>query len=200
MREMPIISTIGDACMVVSRWFGWADDLAGDQIVLPFEVPHAIETINHCFGRLWSDASGAHPGVDIFNAQDRLISPQRYEVTSDGIVPLIWENQGAWGCGFKPETGAQLWVTGDWPIDGCDRLTWSPTEDVIETALIFVMLSNSVWASADCEMDEQDERPDGADQLLWTFAPWEGFSGFWTNSNRTLIRMQGMAWGVTAHR
>jgi len=34
MTEAPIISTVDDACTIVSNWFGWKDDLAGGRIAL----------------------------------------------------------------------------------------------------------------------------------------------------------------------
>jgi len=195
MNEAPQISTVDEACTVISNWFDWKDDLAGSQIKLPFAVPQAIETVNRRLGRLWSRGE-----IGLFGSQDKLISPHRYQARPDGIVPMIWENQGVWGCGFKPEMSAQLWVTGDWPDDHSDTQAWRPTQDVVDTAVIFVMLANAMWASAKCEMDEEDEKPDEADRLLWTFAPWPEFSGFWTNNDRTLIRMQGSGWGLTARR
>jgi hypothetical protein len=168
----------------------------GSQITLPFAVPQAIETVNRRLGRLWLERGN----IGIFDSQDALVSPHRYQARPDGIVPMIWENQGVWGCGFKSEMSAQLWVTGDWPDSLSDTCAWRPTQDVVDTVVIFVMLANAIWASDDCEMDDEDQRPAEADRLLWTFAPWAGFSGFWTNSDRTLIRMQGSGWGVTVRR
>jgi hypothetical protein len=173
MNEVPqIISTVDEACTFISRWFGWKDNLAGPQITLPFTVPRAIETVNRRLGRLWLEDRQAHGEIDIFGSQDSLISPHQYQARPDGIVPMIWENQGIWGCGFKPEMGAQLWVTGDWPDDD----------------------------SGSRESDDEDEKPAGADRLLWTFAPWAGFRGFWTNNDQTLIRIQGLGWGVAARK
>jgi hypothetical protein len=96
--------------------------------------------------------------------------------------------------------GAQLWVTGDWPDDDSGSRAWRLTQNVVDTAVIFVMLANAIWASASCESDDEDEKPAGADRLLWTFAPWAGFRGFWTNNDQTLIRIQGLGWGVAARK
>jgi hypothetical protein len=200
MNEAPQISTVDEACTVISSWFGWKNNLVGSQITLPFAVPRAIETVNRRLGRLWLEDPQTRGDFRIFDSQDTLVSPHRYQARPDGIVPMIWENQGVWGCGFKPEMSAQLWVTGDWPDSQSDTHAWRPTQDVVDTAVIFVMLANAIWASADCRMDEEDEKPAEADRLLWTFAPWAGFSGFWTNNDRTLIRMQGSGGGVTARR
>jgi len=196
MNEAPQISTVDEACTFISCWFGLKNDLVGSQIALPFAAPQAIETVNRRLGRLWLE----HGNIGIFDSQDTLISPHRYQVLPNGIVPLIWENQGVWGCGFRPEISAKLWVKGDWPDDHSETNAWRPTQDVVETAVVFVMLSNMVWASIDCAMDDKDEKPAGVDRLLWNFAPWAGFSGFWTNNEKTLIRMQGSGWGVTAQR
>jgi len=196
MNEAPqIISTVGEACTTIRDWFGWKNDLVGAQITLPFAVPQAIQTVNRRLGRLWLERGN----VRIFDSQDTLISPHRYEARPDGVVPMIWENQGVWACGFKPETGAQLWVSGYWPDGQSGESAWRPTRDVVDTAIIFVMLANAIWASTDCQMDEE-EKPKEVDRLLWTFAPWPGFSGFWTNNDQTLIRMQGLGWGITARR
>jgi len=194
------ISTVDDACTVIKSWFGWKNDLAGVEIMRPFVVPQAIQTVNRCLGWLWLEYAQACGGINIFGSQDELISPHRYEVQPGGVVTVIWENQGVWGCGFKPETGTQLWVTGDWTDDPCDTREWRPTQDVIDTAIIFTMLGNAIWASADCQYDDLDEKPGEADQLLWMFAPWADFAGFWTNRDQSLIRMQGSGWGVTARR
>ena len=208
MNELPkTISTVDDACTFIINWFGWSDDLAGSQITLPFVVPQAIQTLNHRLGRLWEDPR-ACGDVNIFDSQDTLISPHQYEAGPDGVVKAIWENQGVWGCGFKPETGAQLWVTGCWPTDeGCPPTrddecdaAWRPTQDVIDTAVIFELLQHAVLASVDCQYDDEDEKPDEADRLLWAFAPWADFSGFWTNKDQSLIRMQGWGWAMTARR
>jgi len=195
LNEPPIIVTVEEACAVICGWFGWKDDLGGSQIILPFAVPQGIQIVNRRLGRLWLEDGN----VNIFDSQDTLISPHRYEARPDGVVPMIWENQGVWACGFKPETGAQLWVSGDWPVDQSGARVWRPTQDVVDTAIIFVMLANVIWASADCQMDEE-ERPMDISRLLWKFAPWPGFSGFWTNDDQTLIRMQGLGWGVSARR
>jgi hypothetical protein len=187
MNEVPqIISTVGEACTVISGWFGWKNDLVGSQITLPFAVPQAIQTVNRRLGRLWLEDRHARGNVNIFDSQDTLISPHRYEARPDGVVPIIWENQGVWACGFKPETSTRLWVTGDWPDDQSGASAWRPTQDVVDTAIIFVMLANAIWASADCQMDEE-EKPAGVGRLVWTFAPWAGFSGFWTNNDQTLM-------------
>jgi hypothetical protein len=199
-EALQIVSTVEEACTVVSRWFGWKNDLVGSQITLPFAVPQAIQTVNRRLGRLWLEDRHARGDINIFDSQDTLISPHRYEARTEGVVPIIWENQGVWACGFKPETGAQLWVTGDWPDDQSGARAWRLTQDVVDTAIIFVMLANTIWASADCEMDEEGRKPTEVDQILWTFAPWAGFSGFWTNTDQTLIRMHGSGWGVTARR
>ncbi|WBL81607.1 hypothetical protein I3J27_14735 [Bradyrhizobium xenonodulans] len=196
MSEPPqIIATVEDACSFISGWFGWKNDFAGSEITLAFAVPPAIRTTNRRLGRLWLERGN----INIFESQDTLISPHRYEARPDGVVPIIKENQYAWACGFKPETGAQLWVTGDWPDDQPGSRAWRPTQDVVDTAIIFVVLANAIWASADCQMDEE-EKPTELGQLLWKFAPWAGFSGFWTDGDRTVMRMQGSGWGVTAHR
>jgi hypothetical protein len=196
MSEPPqIIATVEEACSFIAGWFGWKDDLAGSPITLPFEVPQAIQVVNRRLGRLWLE----HGNVRIFDSQDTLILPHRYEARPGDVVPVLLENQGVWACGFKPETGAQLWVTGDWLDGQSGSSAWRPTQDVVDTAIIFVMLANAIWASADCSMDE-DEKPTEFSQLLWKFAPWAGFSGLWTNDDQTLMRMQGLGWGVSAHR
>ena len=188
MDETPIIATVEEASGVIADWFGWNNDFAGSQIILPFEVPQSIQVLNGRLGRLWLE----NGNVNFFDSQNTLISPHRYEARSDGVVPMIWENQGVWACGFKPETGAQLWVTGDWPDDQSSSRIWRPTRDVVDTAIIFVMRANAISASADCQMDEED-KPAEVGRLLWKFAPWAGLSGFWTNDNQTLMRMQGSA-------
>jgi len=199
MNEAPqIISTVEEACTVISDWFGWKNGFVGSQITLPFAVPQAIQTVNRRLGRLWLEDRHAR-NVNIFDNQDTLISPHRYEAGPDGVVRMIRENQDVWACGFKPETGAQLWVTGDWPVDQSGTRAWRPTQDVVDTAIIFVMLANAIWASADCQMDEE-EKPAEVGRLLWTFAPWAGFSGFWTNNDQTVMRMQWLRGGVTARR
>jgi hypothetical protein len=194
MNEAPMIATVEEACAVISDWFGWKN-LGGASISLPFDVPQGIEIVNHHLGRLWLEDGD----TTIFNSQDTLISPHRYAVEPDGIVPMILENQGVWVCGFKPDTGAQLWVMGDWPGDEAGSRAWRPTHEVVDTAIIFVLLANAIWASADCQMDE-DDKPEEFCRLLWASAPWAGFSGFWTNDGQTLLRMQGWGWGVTARR
>jgi len=188
LDETPIIATVEEASGVIADWFGWNNDFAGSQIILPFEVPQSIQVLNGRLGRLWLE----NGNVNFFDSQNTLISPHRYEARSDGVVPMIWENQGVWACGFKPETGAQLWVTGDWPDDQSSSRIWRPTRDVVDTAIIFVMRANAISASADCQMDEED-KPAEVGRLLWKFAPWAGLSGFWTNDNQTLMRMQGSA-------
>jgi hypothetical protein len=190
-----IISTVEAACTFIARWFDWKSDLAGSEIALPFAVPRSIDVLNRRLGGLWLEDGS----VKLFRSQDKLISPHRYAVRPDGVVPMIWENQGVWGCGFKPETGAQLWVTGDWPIDQPGTRDWRPTPDVVDIAIIFVLLANAMWASADCELDEED-KPAEAGRLLWKFAPWLEFSGFWTNDDQNLMRMQGADWGLSARR
>ena len=112
---------------------------------------------------------------------------------------MIVENQGVWSCGFKLETGDRLWAAGDWPDARRGSPDWRLTPDPIDVAVIFVLLSNAVWASEDCEIDE-DDKPATADRLLWSFSAFEGFSGFWTNDDMTIMRMQGAGWGVTARR
>jgi hypothetical protein len=196
MTKAPqIISTVEEACTVIIGWFSWKNDVVGSQIILPFAVPQGIQIVNRRLGRLWLEDGN----VNIFDSQDTLISPHRYEARPDGVVPMIWENQGVWACGFKPETDAQLWVTGEWPDDQSSARAWRPTQDVVDTAIIFVMLANTIWASGDCQMDEE-EKPTEVGRLLWKFAPWASFSGFWTNDDQTLLRMQGLGWGVTARR
>ena len=194
-----IISTVDDACSLILRWFGWQDKLLGSRTPLSPAFPKAIRIVSHRLGRMWEEPRPAGD-VNLFNSQDRLIAPHHYQADADGLVPIIWENQGVWGCAVKPETGAQLWVTGDWPDAACGTAGWRPTADEIDKAIIFVLLANSVLASANCEYDDEDEKPDDADRLLWAFAPWSGFSGFWTNKEESLIRMQGYGWGVTARR
>jgi hypothetical protein len=189
----PIIATVEEACTLIGDWFGWKDDLPGPRIILPFELPQGIQVVNRRLGRLWLE----NGNVNIFDGQDTLISPHRYEARPDGVVPIIRENQDVWTCGFKPETGAQLWVSGDWPDDHTGSPAWRPTQDVVDTAIIFVMLANTTLTTANCQMDEE-EKPAAAGRLLWRFAPWAGFSGFWTNDDQTMMRMQGWGWGVTA--
>ena len=200
MDQAPQISTVDQACALVRDWFGWKHDLAGSPIALPFAVPQAIETVNRSFGRLWLEDPKACGAVHLFRSQDTLISPHQYQPESDGVVRMIWENQGVWGCGFKPETGAQLWVTGDWPDDLLGSDAWRPTPDVVDTAIIFVLFANAMWASPYCELDEEEEKPPEADRLLFPFAPWEEFRGFWTDCDRSMIRMQACIWGLTARR
>jgi len=189
------ISNVDEACTFILNWFGLKGSHEGSQIQLPFEVPQAMKVVNRRLGRLWLNEP-----TEIFRGQDELISPLLYELGPDDIVPIIWENQGVWGCGFQPETGSQLWVTGDWPDDRCGMRAWRSTVDAVDTAIIFVMLGNAVWATDNCEMDEDDNKPPHADCLLWAFAPFAGFHGFWTDRDMTLLRMQGTGWGVTARR
>jgi hypothetical protein len=85
----PIISTVDEACTVILSWFGWQNDLVGSRITLPFAVPHAIETVNHRLGGLWPEDPRARSYSDIFDSQDTLISPHRYQVEPDGVVPMI---------------------------------------------------------------------------------------------------------------
>jgi hypothetical protein len=113
MNEVPqIISTVDEACTFISRWFGWKDNLAGPQITLPFTVPQAIETVNRRLGRLWLEDRQAHGEIDIFGSQDSLISPHQYQARPDGIVPMIWENQGVWG----GQTGNGCTIVGYWRL------------------------------------------------------------------------------------
>lgn len=197
MSPVAELSTVEEACALVVRWGRSARDLAGSPIDLPFAVPKAVETVNRRLGRLWLEA----PDTGSLGSQDRLVSPHGYRAEPDGTVAVAWENQGVWGCGYRPATGDQLWVTGDWPDDQCGTREWRPTTDVLDTAVIFILLANTIWASDDCVMDEEDERPAAAERLLWTFAPFSGFAGFWTDARMTLLRMQGHGWGVTArHR
>ncbi|MDO5606333.1 MAG: hypothetical protein Q4G25_14340 [Paracoccus sp. (in: a-proteobacteria)] len=70
----------------------------------------------------------------------------------------------------------------------------------VDIALIFALLGNTVWATPDCMMDEDDDKPAGADRLLRGFAPFAGFHGFWTDAGMTLIRMQGTGRGITARK
>jgi hypothetical protein len=200
VNEPAQISNVDNACAVIKDWFGWQHDISGPPIVLPFAVPEAINTVNRRIGRLWLPDATSSGYPKIFDSQDTVIPPLRYQAQPDGIVPMIWENQSVWGCGFKPETGTQLWVTGDWPDEPKNAGGWRPTRDVVDTAIIFVLLANTMWASADCVMDKEDHAPAQVDRLLFTFAPWAGFAGFWTNSDRSLLRMQGSRWGVTACR
>ncbi|MDO5643041.1 MAG: hypothetical protein Q4G26_11755, partial [Paracoccus sp. (in: a-proteobacteria)] len=140
---MPLILDIEAACRFVSGWFGWRDAQNGPLIDQPFVVPPAIHALNRHLGRLWHGA----PPADLFTFQDRLIPPRDYAPDADGIVPILWENQSVWGCGFKPGTGAQLWVTGDWPDDHCGDAGWRATSHRVDQAIIFALLGNTVWAA-----------------------------------------------------
>jgi hypothetical protein len=200
MPQPPQLATIDDACAFIRAWFGWTCDLAGAEIRLPFAAPPAIETLNRRLGRLWLDARAAPGGVNVLDLQDTILPPHAYEAGPDGVAPMIWENQGVWGCGFKPEANSRMWVKGDWPDGLSDRYEWRPVEHPIEAAVLYVLLGNTLWGSRDCAADDEDDKPAEADRLLWTFAPWPDFAGFWTNDERSLIRMQGTGWGVTARR
>ncbi len=196
-----MITTVTDACVFVRQWFGWADELAGGPITAPFEVPDAIKCVNRQLGKLWlPNHDLPEPEVDLFSVQDRLVSPHCFEQDADGVVAAIWENQYVWGCGFKPSTGSQLWVSGDWPDAQSDMGAWRPTPDRVDTPIIFVLLANMMWASEMSEMDDADKRPTGIDRPLWRVGPWHGFDGFWINDARDIIRMQGLGWGLTAWR
>ena len=192
---MKRISNVDEACDLIGRWFEWSEDLGGPELTLPFPVPPAIRTVHRRLGRLWLDPAGPA----IFSAQDHLIPPWEYRPDESGVVTVLSENQGVWQCGFTPETGSRLWVSDDWPDDHQGSPEWRATSDVIDTPIIFALLANTVFASQDCRWDE-DERPEGARWLLWSFAPFGEFSGFWTDDGLMLIRMQGTDWAATAYR
>ncbi|WP_024520255.1 hypothetical protein [Bradyrhizobium sp. Tv2a-2] len=42
-----------------------------------------------------------------------------------------------------------------------------PTQDVVDTAMIFVTLTNAIWTCANCQMDEE-EKPTEVRRLRWT--------------------------------
>lgn len=196
MSESPKISSIEQACLFLSDWFGWKQSLEGPPLDPGLEIPDAIQTINRHLGQFWLHPSSAN----VLNQQDRLIPPQHYAAEPGGVIPIAFENQGVWAIGYKPDTGSRLWVTGDWPDDLRGDAEWRQTPHAIDPALIFVLLANAVWSAPDCAMDEEDDKPADADCLLWSFAPFAGFSGFWTDRDMSLIRMQGAGWGVTARR
>ena len=200
MPKPPLISTIDDACAFICVWFGWSHDLAGADIRLPFAVPPAVEALNRGLGRMWLEGGSAAGGVNVLDLQDTILSPHAYEVGAEGVVPIIWENQGVWGCGFKPEANGRMWVKGEWPDGESDRSEWCPVEHPIEAAVLYVLLGNTLWGSPSCASDDEDEKPAEADRLLWNFAPWSDFAGFWCDDKRSLLRLQGSGWGVTARR
>jgi hypothetical protein len=110
LNEPPIIATVEEACAVICGWFGWKDDLGGSQIILPFAVPQGIQIVNRRLGRLWLE----NGNVNIFDSQDTLISPHRYEALPDGVVPMIWKIKayGRVGSSRKPVHNCGLLAIG----------------------------------------------------------------------------------------
>ena len=62
-----------------------------------------------------------------------------------------------------------------------------------------MLLANVAWASPQSSMQE-GPRPLQADQLLWSFTPWAGFDGFWTDRGRTLLHLAGPGMDLTFYR
>ena len=208
MSERSAITSVAQACDFMLRWAGADLDLAGPPIDQPFAIPDAVLALNSRLGQLWLHDSLPLQGVPsqlskLFASQDTLLSPHDYQIGTQDIVPLIWENQCVWGCGYAPGRGSglvdRLWVTGDWPDDlmRTGRDHWRQLQVPVEQAVVFCLLTNFCMASQTGVSDQWD-KPAEADQLLGRFAPWAGFDGFWTDRQQSLIHLSGL--GLTIHR
>lgn len=131
--------------------------------------------------------------LSLFTVQDRILDPAAYAPDTGGVIPFAIENQGVWCFGFHPDKPDALLVQGDWhQVDPfLSRDAWHPLDATVEDALTFVLLGNlCLFCASEADWKFHDTSPPGAppcSELLWNHPAW-GFSGFWTDPDRTLVR------------
>lgn len=200
---MAAITTIGEVCDFILDWTGLTHELGGQAISSEHAHPACVDALNERLGKLWSTDDRSHVLHGLFNAQDEIIDPARYQTGADGIVRAVRENQGVWSYGFRPNESA-LFVTGDWAegLKSDFDIEWRPINASFEDALIWVLLANFCIAfRTEGDFDPYSPKPDDADILLWMNPKWDGlyaFEGFWTNKDGTMLHYGGM--GCTARQ
>lgn len=199
------ISSLSEACDFVLEWQGVPGRLPGKPLSGLAAQALPIVELNACLGLVWQ--SKEHPlkvdlsipgkPVSVFEYQDRVLNPSDYEIDEQGIVSVVWENQGVWGMGFSPSDPGPLWVKRYW-VDNVDALNgelWRRTNSTLDEGLTFALLSNFIIMIADDDEWQADENNVSAETpvLLWRFQSiTEGFPSFWTNDSRTAVHYSGM--------
>lgn len=206
------IKTVSEACSFILEWTACVNAFRGAELSNKYVIPKCVAELNAKLGQLWQNNDhplNAFPHVSdqpvgLLDIQDLILNPKTYAADDEGVIPLVWENQGVWGFGFRPSEPEQLLVCRDW----CDGLQsdfadkWRPVGVTTEDGLVWTLLSNFCFLAPEentvVEAYEFNRRPEDADRLLWRHPAWDGFDGFWTNSKRSVIFYSGM--GLTIRR
>ena len=200
-----IAGSIEAACDFVLDWAGVEQALGDDELARDPSLPSAIRRLASRLGADWLERAHpfrveTHPGLyqSLFNIQDHILDPRK--PTEDGSYRIILaENQGVWTLAVGRNDPEALYAAGDF-MDGSEP-GWRRFEACeVEDVLVYVLLSNLIWLSQyeDDYGNCGDERTDEIDQLVWSHAAFESFGGFWTDTERTCLHMEGV--GVTLPR
>lgn len=195
-----MLRTVDEVCDFIAEWCGRDANCPGPPLDVDFAVPECVVRLNARIGELWTSARRlpepvlryATPFLGLLGGQDDILNPRDYVRSQKGIVPLVWENQGVWACGFDPDSVDQLVVSGDWSdsIRTEFRKDWQPIGAKPEDALVCTLLTNLCMQS-NAEWDDDRRKPDSVDQILWQHPDWNDFYSFWSNETRTLIYFGG---------
>jgi len=209
MKSSQLITSVGDACDLAGSWLGITEDLSGPDLG-DANYPSSVKVLNSRFGRLWHSTD--HGVWKVLNSptcplhlleyQDVILPPMDYQIDSDGVIDIVWENQGVWGFGYRPPDVDSLWVTGDWS-DGIRTEfseKWRPIQAHVDDCIIFTLVSNlCIFASTSADWgDPRMKRPAETDLLVWRHPAWKGFAGFWLDRAFTTLHYSGM--GLTVRR
>ena len=199
-----MLKTVDEACDFIAEWCQETGTHAGQPLACDFAVPDCIVRLNERVGDLWRSAKRlpgpilryATPFLGLLGGQDKILNPNDSARDQNGVVPVVWENQGVWGYGFDPDDVNQLLVKGDW-CDGPRRnfeTEWRRVAAKPEDALVCTLLINLCMQSV-ANWDDNAPKPKAAHIALWQHPAWSDFDGFWINEERTLIYFSG--WQVT---
>jgi len=208
MEPSQLIMSVGDACDFAGRWLGITEDLSGPDLG-DASYPSSVKLLNSRFGKLWH--SKEHGLRKVLNSptfplhlleyQDVILPPREYQVDPDGVIDIVWENQGVCGFGYRPPDLDSLWVTGDW-TDGVGTdfsEKWRPVDARVEDCIIFTLLSNlCIFVATPADWgDTKMNRPAETDLLVWRHPVWKGL-GFWLDRGFTTLHYSGG--GLTVRR
>ena len=106
-----MLKTVDEACDFIAAWCQETGTHAGQPLACDFAVPDCVVRLNERVGDLWRSAKRlpgpilgyATPFLGLLGGQDKILNPNDYAREQNGVVPVVWENQGVWGYGFDPD-------------------------------------------------------------------------------------------------
>ena len=199
MNEVGNLKTV---CEFILNWFGVDGTYPGDPLNDADINPDCFVTLNSMLGGLWN--VGEHPikcltqhhrsNLGLFAIQNIIENPVNFKLDDDGVIGVIFEDQGVTNFGFRKEEPSQALVCGAWSdmTDG----PWRKIDDRLEDILVYFLFTNFCFlATSDRDLVD-DEAKEKANTLLWCKTVHAAPRPVWTNESRDILRFPDLGFSL----